>query len=53
MLNAYLSKNKWKSLLSAALVIVVSQQHSPIYNTIFIIPAFIEFINENNKFQLQ
>lgn len=50
MLNAYLSKNKWKSLLSAALVIVVSQQHSPIYNTIFIIPAFIEFINENNKF---
>lgn len=50
MLNAYLTKNKWKSLLSVALIIVVSQQHSPIYNTIFIIPAFIEFINENNKF---
>lgn len=46
-LNAILTKHQWKALLSFALIIILTQQHSPIYNTIFLIPAFIEFINDN------
>lgn len=46
-INAILTKHQWKSLLSLALIITLVQQHSPIYNTIFLIPAFILFINDN------
>lgn len=51
-LCAIITKKGWKALLCLSLIIILSQQHSPVYNTIFIIPAFIEYINDNEELNI-
>lgn len=44
--NFWNTKKEWKAYLSLSLILVLSQQNSPMYNTIFFIIPFIYFVNE-------
>lgn len=48
IIAALINKLEWKRLLAISLIISLAQGHSPLYTTIFLIPAFVSFLNKNN-----
>lgn len=49
LVNAIISTSTEESVLSIALVIVLGQSVSPVYNSIFLIPSFMLFLNSDNN----